>query len=224
MPKSELHVAVAAMGPRLRGDVLIVPMPTPKGRPAVGRVAGVSAHVTARFKDLLANWAGRSEVGAVDHHLLAAGAPFRRIALVSLGTAARPEPEDVRLASALAARWCARHRLRRAVVAADALLKHGEAHLSAWAEAAVLAGYRFDRRRSKRRDNSDKQLKRLTLALSRPPDAALRRAVARSVIIAEAANLARTYGHEPPNVINPVTLAQRVRGEARGVGLRCLVL
>jgi len=48
-------------------------------------------------------------------------------------------------------------------------------------------------------------------------------AVERALSIAEATNLAREWSHEPPNLVNPVTLAARVRILARNTGLKCAI-
>ena len=46
----------------------------------------------------------------------------------------------------------------------------------------------------------------------------------RAAKTAEAVNLTRSLGHEPPNVINPLTLAARAAGLARQYKLRCRIL
>jgi leucyl aminopeptidase len=45
-----------------------------------------------------------------------------------------------------------------------------------------------------------------------------------AAIICEAVNLARAWAGEPANVINPVSLAERVQDLAKEVGLKCTVL
>ena len=52
----------------------------------------------------------------------------------------------------------------------------------------------------------------------------LRSDVERAVIISEAVNLSREWAHEPPNVINPVSLAERVKKLAVEAGLKYQVL
>ena len=52
----------------------------------------------------------------------------------------------------------------------------------------------------------------------------LRSEVERAAIISEAANLSREWAHEPPNIINPVSLAERARKLAAEQGLKYRVL
>lgn len=48
--------------------------------------------------------------------------------------------------------------------------------------------------------------------------------IQKATIVAEATNMTREWSHEPPNIINPVTLAERVQKAAAKVGLKCTVL
>jgi leucyl aminopeptidase len=48
--------------------------------------------------------------------------------------------------------------------------------------------------------------------------------IKKATIAAEAVNMALEWSHEPPNVINPVTLAERVQKVAAEVGLKCTIL
>jgi leucyl aminopeptidase len=57
--------------------------------------------------------------------------------------------------------------------------------------------------------------------LGRGREPALRAAVERGRILAEAQNVARDLGNEPPNVLTPTEFAERARRMAQEVGLEC---
>ncbi len=57
-----------------------------------------------------------------------------------------------------------------------------------------------------------------------PSQEDLEQVIRKAEIVAEAVNLAREWSHEPPNVINPVTLAERVQKMADETGLKCTIL
>jgi len=222
---TDLKIDAAAFSARLRADVLLIPTPIVKRRPLLNALPGLPPAVARRLAELHAAYHGRAEAGAIDDHLLERGAPIRRIALVSLGKSQRPTAEDIRAAAAAAARWCTQNRLEHALVAADPLQRYGgRAAAALWSEASVMAAYRFDRLRGRDADSDAARLGRLTVAAAAAPARPLRDAIASSAVLAECVNLARTVGHEPPNVINPVTLARRAQQEARRVGLRCTIV
>ena len=54
-------------------------------------------------------------------------------------------------------------------------------------------------------------------------DAAISEEIARVSAIANGVNLAREWSHEPPNVINPITLAERAQALAAESGLKCTI-
>jgi leucyl aminopeptidase len=92
--------------------------------------------------------------------------------------------------------------------------------VGALCEGLHLGAFSFDRhrkRKEKRRTAS------VDVLVSRPA-VKWTRAARRAAVVCSAVNLSRELAHEPPNVINPVTLASRVRGLARKVGLKCTVL
>jgi len=59
--------------------------------------------------------------------------------------------------------------------------------------------------------------------LGRGREPALRAAVTRGRIVAEAVNFARDLGNEPPNTLTPTELSERARRMAQEVGLECEV-
>jgi leucyl aminopeptidase len=69
----------------------------------------------------------------------------------------------------------------------------------------------------------DRQIEAITV-LGRGREPALRAAVARGHILAEATNFARDLGNEPANVLTPSALAERACAMARPAGLEAEVL
>ena len=211
---------------------------------------GWSAGAAERVADLVRRYHGAKKAGAVDDAVLPDGAAVGRVALVCAGESGKIRPTDIRNAAGLSADWCARHGCKTVVADGDALRaavgaasgakgaggdRSPAAKTSAsdkaitledaaacWVEAAELAAYRYTRLKSKPAGENNTPIQSLSLAFARP-DRAVEARVRRAHAVALGANLARELGHEPPNVINPVTLADRARAIARQFGLRCTI-
>ncbi len=107
---------------------------------------------------------------------------------------------------------------REATVAAEALAPDLAA---AFAMGMALRGYRFDRYRTQEKDEDKPKLERVALATGSVPDAKAVWAPMRAV--AEGVFLARDLVSEPPNVLNPETMAERCRDlEKLGVQVEIL--
>lgn len=152
------------------------------------------------------------------------GAPSRLIA--SLGKTAEIDAERIRRTAGLAAQWLIGQSYSETValsVESRGDLDAVEATIAA-AEGFILGSYRFDRHKtsdSNRRKN-EAMPKRIELLTPRVT-ASLRSAINRAQQVCAGTTLARDVAHEPPNVINPVTLATRARKVARQAGLTCKV-
>lgn len=136
--------------------------------------------------------------------------------LVSLGKQVKLTPEIFRQAGGGLVKWL------RSAGAEEADLDAGQftafnvqGALPAFLEGILLGGFQFLRRKS-----TEEPVKTITINLS-GADAAL---VERVSKIGAAVNMARDWAHEPPNVINPVTLAERALALARQFHLKCTVL
>ncbi len=143
-------------------------------------------------------------------------------AVVSLGKADKINAESVRKAGGLLLKWLEKHAVRAAGLEVDSLSAAGlpeETALRALTEGLLLAAFRFDRYKS----SADAKPPVAVSLLSADP-ARLRPLVDQTRIVVEAVNLAREWAHEPANVINPVTLAERVQKLAIETGLKCTVL
>jgi leucyl aminopeptidase len=147
-----------------------------------------------------------------------------RVLLVGLGPRAKASPEAVRRAVGAAVTEARRLRVRRVGVVGPAKLGEGldeEALLAAAAEAAVLAGYAFERHKS-RAENGEAPAPPLQVTLFGARRH--RAAVARAVIVAEATNLARDIANEPGNVATPRYMAEAARREGRAAGFKVKVI
>ena len=161
-----------------------------------------------------------------------------RVAIIGLGPRSRFTPDRVRRAAAIACRSLRKagaQRVGLALAGAESGVNLAQAARAA-TEGALLGLYRFDRYKSKKRErsiasgeigangltpltgDSGKQIDVLTI-LGRGREPALRAAVERGVILAEATNFARDLGNEPPNVLTPTEFAERARKMAEEVGL-----
>ncbi|MCZ6699196.1 MAG: leucyl aminopeptidase [Planctomycetota bacterium] len=223
MKKPTLRVRVARLDAKLRGDVLLIPVLTPKGKVSMKGVNRLPTQLAGRVKELVRRYHGGTKAGGIDGQVMPAGASFGRAALVGLGEK-KPSSADVRNAAGLAMGWCQKHGAERVAVAVEALKEAaGSKAVEWWVEASVLAGFKFTRLRSKMPDK-DTSAKDLCLATASAGSKELAAAARRARVVADAVNLARRLGHEPPNVINPVSLANRCRAIAREYKLRCTVL
>ncbi len=86
-------------------------------------------------------------------------------------------------------------------------------------EGILLGSFRFDKHKSNIPVRNP-----ITIGLKSPDPDGVRTALAYAIPVTDAQNLARAWGHEPPNVINPLTLADRCRTLAADLGLTCTVL
>ena len=225
MKQTKLATSVTTLDSRLRADVLLVPVVVRKDKIALPKVRGLSRQVAGRLAELVRHYHGAKRAGAVDDCILPAGAPFGRIAVVSLGEDEPAKSSDVRDAAGLAIRWCAKHRAAKVAVAADVLrAAAGDEAIAAWVEGTVLGSYRFVELQSKPPENGGTRVAKMSLATASARTDKMTRMAGRAAKLAEAVNLSRDLGHLPPNVINPVTLAGRVRAIAKKHKLRCRVL
>ncbi len=226
MKQTDVAVRVRKLDAKLKADAFVVPVRVTKGKIEKPDTAGFAAVVRDRLNELIARYHGAGSAGAIDDAVLPAKAPFGRLVVVSVGDATPAKQHDLRNAAGSLAGWCARHKVARAVVAADALKAlGGNEAASAWVEGAVLGSYRYIELRSRPAgDNNEGNLAELILATSKAPPKSLTSEATDARKLCEAVNLARTLGHTPPNIINPVTLARRCQAIARQNKLRCRVI
>ena len=147
-------------------------------------------------------------------------------AVLSLGAQNKLSAEMIRRAGGALAKWLAKNNIEAAGLELDHLLGTGmppSTTITAFTEGVLLGAFTFGIYKS---ENQDKPI---TLSLlwdkhEGVVEADLQSYIKKATITAEAVNLSREWAHEPPNVINPVSLAERVQKIAAEVGLKCTVL
>ncbi len=138
---------------------------------------------------------------------------------VSLGQSENLTSAVVRKAGIQVAHWLVAHAVEAAALPeADFTALGVENALEAFCEGLLYGAFRFERHR-KAADDFHVQV-RVLAADAETLKAPLAAVTARMTAV----NLAREWSHEPPNIINPVTLARRVQALAAAHGLKCSVL
>jgi len=140
-------------------------------------------------------------------------------ATVSLGTKEKIDLETFRRMGGAIAKWITKNNAASTAIETASFSDFGLAPdqiAFALAEGLLLGSYRFDRLKSKREEPTPVTISFL--------DESLASTLEQATILCDAVNLARSWAHEPANVINPVTLAERVQELAKEVGLKCTVL
>jgi leucyl aminopeptidase len=142
----------------------------------------------------------------------------QKTATVYIRTSQGVTIERVRRAGSLLAKWMAHNKLPSAGIdlAGNDLASQEAAF--ALVEGLLLGDYRFEPYLAK------KVASQLEINLLTENPSAYEETLRRATITCEAANLARDWTNEPANVINPVTLAERVQKLAAEHGLECTVL
>lgn len=145
---------------------------------------------------------------------------LRRL-LVSLGPRQGLNTEAFRRAGGMAAKWLIQQRVASAGFFPDDLASLGvSGALDAFNEGLLLGGFRFERYKSAQQGTAQ-----VAVHLFAGDDpAGLEAVVQRCTTLASGVNLARALANEPPNVINPLSLAQRAVEQADRDGLVCRVL
>ena len=159
-----------------------------------------------------------------------------RVAIVGLGQRQRFTADRVRRSAAIACRALRRagaHHIGLALAWAESGVNLAQAARAA-TEGALLGLYEFDLYKGGSDDGDGasgsaadgrrrRRIEAITI-LGRGREHALRAAVERGCILAEATNMARDLGNEPPNVLTPTEFANRAWAMAEQFGLECEVL
>lgn len=145
--------------------------------------------------------------------------------ILSLGPKDKVHAEAIRRAGGSLARWLARHNVHEAGLDLAPLLAIGlppATAVHALCEGLLLGAFVFDQYKSDARTPTPVTV--VLLSEDRGAPSNLEELIRRATIVCESVNLAREWAHQPPNVINPVTLAERVTALAGQYGLKCTVL
>ncbi len=122
--------------------------------------------------------------------------------LVSIGTPEKAIPDTYRIVGSSIVRWLIQHRVSSAVLKLD---QDGvTSNLASLLEGFYLGAYQFNR--YKKNDDAPEMVNIRVETQDIDPIITL---VDRVKIITSAVNLAREWAHEPANIINPITLANR---------------
>lgn len=211
----------AACGKAPSGQVLIVPLAA-KPRPALQRLAQLDRLCDGAASELVERGEPGEEAGKIG--VTTRGGRFRRVCVVSLGDAGKLDLAKLRKAAAAAAGWLTGERASGATLWIDGLLScDAPKAVAEWCGAMVVAGFRFAS--MKREDPKAVGRVRVELLAGEKEHVTARLPeVADATTIAGAVNYARRLAHQPPNVINPATLAQEARKLAQQYKLKCAVL
>jgi leucyl aminopeptidase len=147
-------------------------------------------------------------------------------AILSLGPQNKLSAELIRRAGGTLAKFLAKNNVTEAGVELGTLLGTGmppSTTITAFVEGILLGSFTFDIYKFEKTTQSI-AISLLNDGNPGVDEAELLAAIRKAKIIAEAVNLSREWAHEPPNVINPVTLVDRVQKIAGEVGLKCTVL
>ncbi len=143
-----------------------------------------------------------------------------REAVTSIGSRAALSSEAIRKAGGGISRWVIKNHADRAGIDIEPLATSGvPGALPALIEGLILGSYRFIRYKGE----NDRLKAHLDLLTHQDPGE-INGEIERVSSLALAVNLAREWAHEPANVINPVSLAERVRVIAGECGLKCTIL
>lgn len=204
------------------GDVLIVPLVS-EPPPPLTMVSAVDDLCDGAISELISSKALFSEAGQIAHTTRAGGA-FRRVIVVGLGKAKALSGQKIREAGAATARWLSKAKLSKGTLWIDDLLgTQVENALGAWVSGMVLGGWAF-RQYSTKNDQGPAKV-RLTLASASAEKVRhVMMEVRDAQLIASSGNYARQIAHQPPNVINPRTLAEEARRLASQRDMRVTVI
>ena len=142
----------------------------------------------------------------------------RRVLHVGLGSAAQLSAHVLRQAAGQAAK--ALGKLGSESISID--LRGFEPHAQAVTEGVVLATYRFEDFKAPEARRKTR-LKTLELWVASSERARVEKASHIGQVQGEAANLTRSIGNQPPNVLNPRTLAEHAQALSKTLGVKCRV-
>lgn len=203
------------------GEVLLVPL-VARPQPPMQLMARVDAVCNDAVSELVAVGAVGDEPGQLGH-TTRSGA-FRRIVVISLGTADKLNAHRIRTAGAAAARWLMAERVKQATLWVDGLASCGVDQATAeWAGGMVLGGFRF----AEHKEPEENAVATARIFVRSGQAGHVARTLPQirdSVTLAKAVNYTRRLAHEPGNIINPATLASQARSLARVAKLKCTVL
>lgn len=150
------------------------------------------------------------------------GQPVDQKALLSLGLEQKIDAEALRKAGGYLAKWIAKYRVGKAGVILGHLDDLGITNgVQAFFEGLLLGAFRFDTHKSNAKAEIPTEFH---LLVPHPDRETIQAEIKHINAVAAGVNLARSLSHEPPNFLNPATLADRTQALAKAEGLKCQVL
>jgi leucyl aminopeptidase len=146
-------------------------------------------------------------------------------AVLSLGEQKKLNTEAIRKSGGSLIKWLKKNNVEAASLEMGGLLSLGippQTALKALVEGILLGDFVFSEHKSERKP--EKTISIDLLVDEKQASAEFERALEIARVTSEAVNLSRAWAHQPPNIINPVTLAERTQALAAEVGLKCTVL
>ena len=142
----------------------------------------------------------------------------RAALIISLGQKEKANPETFRKAGGAIGKWLQSGPVNQVDLTLDvSIFSNPQAEIPALLEGIRLGGYKFERYIKK-----DESHHPVTVFLSGDLPG-IDQTVQRVEIITDAVLLSREWAHEPANVINPLSLAERVLALAQEGGLKCTI-
>jgi leucyl aminopeptidase len=199
-----------------------------------GATGAVDAALDGQISELIADGEITGRPGEITIVHTRGRLPARRVVVVGLGRKSECDLEMVRKATGSVTQRLLRHRITR-----FHSILHGGGDLEATgvstrylaqaiAEAAMLAGYRYDRWKTveldeepgEARDREKEELQSITIVETDGRKlAAIRSGLDRGGKLADAVNWTRDIGNGPPNEVYPAALAERARQLAQELKL-----
>jgi leucyl aminopeptidase len=143
----------------------------------------------------------------------------RRVIIVGLGSANKPQHHSLRRASGAAARLAQQTGARHVALALGESSVEG---LQAAVEGVLLGVYRFQKYQTEQRTSQNTE--HIQFLHKRAQDTEFQVALRRGTIMAEATNFARDLVNEPPAVLTPEEMARRAAAMAQQTGMECTIL
>jgi len=141
--------------------------------------------------------------------------------IVSLGLPEKINPETFRRVGGLLSHWFAGHNVPQCFIDVEQIRKIGvQGAFSAVCEGLLLGAFQFYPYKSNKVDRKPICVHLIT----RGSDGSLPGELSKTTTLGTAVNLARAWGHEPGNVINPVTLSDWVKRLCEKTNLECTIL
>jgi len=138
---------------------------------------------------------------------------------VSLGVSNKISPQVIRNAGGSAGKWLLSGHADSVVLYSQDFEKIPvEESLLLFVEGVKLGAYRFNRYKTE-----ENHPPHITLKIVTDHNQALEEAINRINIVTDSVLLAREWGHEPANVINPPRLAELAHALAHEYGLKCTI-